>query len=434
MPKIPYYIRHIEVSDITGDESLYLENANGQSEKISYTHLLENLQTDISVQGTAPSSFIFVNSKSDLPTAVGGIITLSANKTYFFTSVVDLTGDRLVCGANTTILGGSSENCRIKSTGLIGTALISSNYSLPMRNITIEANVALNLDGDGVTTAIDWFGVNFTNCANVGTIKDYSNFIMSDCALLSSANMTFDGSFGTIGFQQCLFSGIAAQTTMTVAATATISRRFRAIYSSFVAFGGATALMFENSASIPTQGFILDTINFSGGATYLGGVNSNSLKSLFSNCIGISNTTNAGHYRMDNNIVETNILSTNTWVLVEGITAEGYGNSPKWVHSNQKLTYVGNIAQDFYISGTFTIESTFNLQTIAVTLGINGIPQEDEAIEIRAQQANQPYTISGIGLISVVNGDYIQLYVKNVNSSQNITVTNFNVIIQKVTG
>jgi hypothetical protein len=257
---------------------------------------------------------------------------------------------------------------------------------------------------------------------------------MSDCALLSSANMVFDGTFSTIGFQQCLFTGIAGQTTMRVADTAVINRRFRAIYSSFVAFGGATALNFSTLASVPSEGFILDTINFSGGATYLGGIDQTSLKSLFNNCVGITNTTNVGHYRMDNNATDTIISTINTWTLVAGTTIEGFGNSPKWVHTNQKLTYVGTITQNFYISGSFTVESTVTLQTLAVTLAINGVPQEDEAIEIRVQQANEPYTINGIGILSVVTGDYVELYIKNMTSTQDVLVTNFNVIIQKVSG
>ncbi len=127
-------------------------------------------------------NFIFVGTKNDLPPTVNGIITLKDNYTYFFTTTVDLEGDRLVAGQNTTILGGSSENCRIKSTGIsTTTALLSSNYSLPLRNITLEAPYAINLDATGYgTQALDWFGVNFTDCAKVGIISSYNNFIMLD--------------------------------------------------------------------------------------------------------------------------------------------------------------------------------------------------------------------------------------------------------------
>lgn len=380
------------------------------------------------------TNLIFVEVLTDLPTPVAGVINLADNLTYFFTTEIDLLGSRIVAGVNTTILGASSENCRIKSTGLVGTALITSNYSLPMRGITIEADVALNLNGDGVTTAIDWFGVNFTNCANVGTIANYTNFIMTDSALLSSANMVFDGTIGTVGFSQCLFTGIAGQTTMSVAPTATITRRFRAIYSSFVAFGGATALDVSPSATINTEGFILDTINFSGGATYLGGLDHTSLKSLFVNCIGITNTSNVGHYRMDNNATLTTITTTNTWTPVQGTTIVAYGNSSKFDHTNQRLTYVGAIVQDFYISGNFTIEAATQNQTYAVTFALNGVPQEDEAIEVRTGTANQPFSITGLALAPLSPNDYIELYIKNMNNTNNVTVTNFNVIIQRITG
>ena len=61
-------------------------------------------------------NYVFVNSPSDLPEAVSNIHTLLPNVTYFFTKVVDLLGARIVCSENTCIIGGSSENCRIKST------------------------------------------------------------------------------------------------------------------------------------------------------------------------------------------------------------------------------------------------------------------------------------------------------------------------------
>jgi hypothetical protein len=171
--------------------------------------------------------FVFVNTINDLPEPVGGVITLADNVTYFITSTIDLLGDRLVCGQNTTILGGSSENCRIKSTGLTD-ALITSNYSLPIRNITIEANLALDLDATGNSNqALDWFGVNFTDCAVIGTVKSYSNFIATDCAVLNSANWTFDGTIGTIGFTQTIFDGRSGQTTIVFPSTLTVTRRIK---------------------------------------------------------------------------------------------------------------------------------------------------------------------------------------------------------------
>jgi len=92
--------------------------------------------------GLTTGDIVFVDDKEDLPTAVSGVITLAENITYYITNHLDLTGDRLVCLDNTTILGASSENCSITSTG-IGTSfptnyLIESLYTLPIRHITIK--------------------------------------------------------------------------------------------------------------------------------------------------------------------------------------------------------------------------------------------------------------------------------------------------------
>ena len=178
----------------------------------------------------------FINSIDDFPAAITSVITLESNVTYFICSTIDLVGSRLVGSSNTTIIGGSSENCRLKSTGLsAATALISSAWSLPIRNITIEHGTALNLDATAnATQALDLFGVNFTDCATVGTIKNYTNFIMNDSAFLNSQGLTFDGSFGTIAFGNTLFDNRATGTSIILPATLTVTRRFRIIYSSFV--------------------------------------------------------------------------------------------------------------------------------------------------------------------------------------------------------
>ena len=244
--------------------------------------------------------FVFVRSVWDLPSESGGVITLEDNTTYCFIDTVDLLGNRLVSGQNTTLQGGgSSENCRILSTGLTGQALITSQWSLPMRFLTIEADIALALDASGnAGSALDWIGVNFTNCATVGTIANYTNFIGADCAFLNSQGLTFDGSIGTVGFQQTLFDNRSGGTSLIFAPTLTITRRIRVIYSSFISLSGETALNVSTSAVIPVESYILDTCNFAGGGTYVTGVLNTDVKSFWLNCKGISNTSKIGFYTM----------------------------------------------------------------------------------------------------------------------------------------
>ncbi len=376
--------------------------------------------------------FVFVNSKTDLPTAVSGVITLADNVTYFITKTIDLTGDRLVGGLNTTILGGSSENCILKSTGLsASTALITSIYSLPMRNLTITHGTALDLNGTfSATTALDWFGVNFTDCAIVGTIANYSNFIMSDCALLNSANMTFDGTIGTVGFVNCLFSGIAAQTTLNFPATLTITRRIRCIYSSFVAFGGATAINVNASAVIPVESYILDTVNFSGGATYTGGVTYTDNKAFFSNCKGIINSSAIGQMYYTNNTAANPIVTQNVFEKINGTTTASSINQ-KFSHTSNRLTYTGGLVRSFKVTAFVSANSVTTANAlILVRIAKNGVTIAESEAQATTSAINRNEAFPCQAIIEMTTNDYVEMWVSNVSSALNILATELNVVIE----
>lgn len=393
---------------------------------------VNDLQAQINAAGLNSGfpNFVFVNSKHDFPLAVNGVITLGDNVTYFLTGTIDLTGDRLVGGVNTTIIGGSSENCFLKSTGLdANTALLTSNWSLPLRNFSFTHGTAINLDATGNSTAaLDWFGVNFTDCQVVGNIKSYSNFIMSDCALLNSANMTFDGSIGTVGFVNCLFSGIAGQTTLNFPSTLTITRRIRAIYSSFVAFGGATAIFVSPSAIIPIEAYVLDTINFSGGgATYTGGVTYLSNTAFFSNCKGIINSSAIAQMHFNNNATATVVGGANTFVKVAGTTSPNAINQ-KFTHTNNRLTYTGGINRSFRV-GAVTSVSANNGQIISVRIAKNGVTLSDSESQATISANGRFENLKCQTIIEMTTNDFVEVFVAN-NSNTNITAQELNVIIE----
>lgn len=377
------------------------------------------------------TNYYFVSALSKLPTPVGGVITLEDNATYLFTTVVDLAGNRLVCGQNTTILGGSSENCRIKSTGLIGTALITSNYSLPIRSITIEADLALNLNGDGVTTALDWFGVNFKNCNTIGTIQNYSNFIMTDSAFLNSSGLTFDGTIDTIGFTQCLFDNRTSGTAITLPSTLTVSRRFRIIYSSFVALATETALNVSVSASIPVEGYILDTVNFSGGGNYTNGVQFSDNKPLFVNCRGISNSAEIANYHMANNATLTDIITVNTPVKVAGTTTASSINQ-RFTHSNNRVTYIGAITRSFRVSSVASVTSSSSNKQIGFYVAKNGVVIDESEMYMTTNTNSRAESIAIQTIITLSTNDYLEIYVENSTDATDITVTFLNTIVESL--
>lgn len=378
-----------------------------------------------------PEEFVFVSEKSDLPAPQSGVITLLANTTYFFVTTVDLTWDRIVCGDNTTILWWSSENCRIKSTWLT-TALITSSYSLPIRNITIEAEIGLDLNGDSVTAALDWFWVNFTDCQTIWTIKNYSNFIMADSAFLNSWWMTFDGTIWTIWFSQCLFNCNSWNTAIIIPSTITISRRMRIIYSSFIILSWEKWIDFNALASVPTEWYILDTVNFAGGGTYLSWVGHTSNKSLFIKCTWITNTAVNGQLYMQNNTTPTVISIANTFYKISWTTSPSQDNS-KFIHSNNRLTCDAIISRKYLISSSVSFTSWTNdiCEFWFYDSQLSGI-RTPSRVKSTANASWRAENIVFSCVVTMKQGDYLEVHWSNTSSATNIVIEQMNFIITEL--
>ena len=378
------------------------------------------------------AEFVEVNDLTDLPAASSGVITLVGGYTYLFLKHIDLLGSRLVCGADTVIVGWSSENCSITSTGLsAATALVTSVYSLPIRNISFTHDLVFNLDGDGTTTALDWFGVNLLNCSSGGTIKDYTNFVFGDGALLNSGGFTFDGTIGTIAFSNSLFDTASTKTAINVLSTCTISRRLRIIYSSFVTLSGETGVNFNTSATVGDEKYILDTVNFSGGGTYITGVDSTSNKALFANCVGINNTSTRGLLYMINNATDTTIgvPNVNVWVKAAGTTTAG--SISKFTHTSNRLTYTGAFNQSFTIHVNASVRSAVSNQVISIGVAKNGTILAESEMTIRTSTSNQEHPGSTLAVIDMVATDYVEVFVKN-TASTDVRVSDLNMNITKI--
>jgi len=371
---------------------------------------------------------VFVADRHDFPRPVAGVITLADDVTYFVVTEVDLGGDRIVCGKNTAMIGGSAENSRIISTGLTA-ALITSLYSLTLHSVSFTASVVLDLNGVVGGQALDWTLVNFLDCPTIGTIKNYTNFIGTTVGVLNSANWIFDGEIGTVGFSGSIFVGIAGQTIVELPSTLTITRRFRVIYSAFVAFGGATALDVDTSATIPNTGYILDTCNFTGGATFVAGVQHDDNKALFINNFGIDNSADISNYYMNGNATATVITTINTPVKILGTTTSD-AITQRFTNTNNKSEYVGAIDQAFKIFITASLVSTNNT-VMALYVAKNGVVVPQSVNQGTGNAGGRADSIFAMAILDLTENDYIEAWVENKTNTQNITAENLNVIIER---
>jgi len=375
----------------------------------------------------------YVRSKADLPPPVSNIITLSAGN-YIFTGDVDLTGDRLVCDGVVAILGISSETSYIRSTGLTGAnPLIYTEYSMPMQNISITADYAVYVNGDGVTeVAIDWSAVNFVDCARVGIVNNATNFVYKFSAFLNSSDLEFTGTIGTIAIENSLLNGQTASTILKLPASLTVTRRFRVVYTSIITSVGGTSINVNTGATIPVEGYILDTVSFSGGGTYLVGIDQTSNLTRFSNNTGIINTSVNGQMYMVNNTTATTISNTVDFFKVAGTTTASTDNQ-KYTHSNNRLTNEAVVSRKFLIQAS-----------LAFSAGANNVCEfgffDSALATIRTPSktkstANTAGRAENVTIMCVVEhslNDYIEVHARNTSSAVDITVTDMNVLVTEI--
>lgn len=376
--------------------------------------------------------FNIINSKDQLPQAVNGIITLSASESYIFAGDVDLTGDRIVCGGNVTIRGTSSETSFLKSTGLVGNPLISTTFSLSMKDITIvDAETGVIVDGTlNSDLACDWTAVNFINCTTSVNITSSSNFLNFQCAYLNSGPAIFDGTIGTVAFDSCLFSAHNNQNAIVASDTLTITRRIRFVFCAFIINNNSVGILYENGVTIPNDQAIIESCNFAGDSTtYVSGITETDNRADWRDNKGIQNTATAGGYYVNDSVTATTIVQS-VYSKIAGVTT-AMAYLRRFTHTDNRLTYAGSL--DIVVKLTVTLSANSgNNQVLGFKIYKN---------EVEILGTLQKVTTSGNGrsenvkLQTVVEcspTDYFEVWCTNQTSSTDITVTDINTIIERL--
>ena len=194
---------------------------------------------------------------------------------------------------------------------------------------------------------------------------------------------------------------------------------------------GKTGIDF-NPLSVPFEGYILDTVNFSGGGTYLSGIDASSDIAFFRNCRNVTNTFSNGQLYMKENATATIVSAVNTFYKVAGVTLPSADNS-KFDHSNNRLTCAAQIGRKYLIQATVDfISGSGNV----CEFGFYDSQLLDIRIPSRTKgTANSGGRVENLSFMCVVNmkvGDFIEVHVANTSSTSNITVENLNFTITEI--
>ena len=377
----------------------------------------------------------YVNEAKDFGVSVDGVRTLKAGVSYVVTGQIDLQGDRLETAGVVSIEGTSSETASVTSTGLAdGVPMLTSRYTLPIKFITFkDVHTCFYIDdnsGAGAPLSVDWLGVNFVNIPVVGEFGDISNFLYEIGAFVNSQGLTFTGDVDTAALNNSLFQGNGSATAIiSIESTAVFSRRFRMIYSAVVAFGSSVGINASVSATIPVEGFILDTVNFSGGSTYVSGVQGTNVKSRWAGCRGVGNSAAVSSYYMNGNATVTTIALSSTPVKVAGTTSSAAITQRFTNSTTNRATYTGDLQRDFKVNAVMSVESGNNNQ-IGVFIAKNGVLLPESEIYITTNAGGRAEAAFCQVIVGLVTDDYIEVFVENITGTTNITVTDLNVILE----
>jgi hypothetical protein len=352
--------------------------------------------------------------------------------TLFPVCPIDLEGNRFYSTGVLAVTGTNAETASITSTGLAaGEALITSTGILNLRNITINPPIdcyGVDIDGVGNPLAVaDWFGVNFIG-GKAGKIKDIGNFIFPVTGILDPQNgLEISGTIGTIAAGDSIFtvSG-AGKKAIAFASDCEISRRIRFNTSAFVASSGATAIDVPETVVINDDSYILSSCNFSGGATYLSGIQPSSLKARFSENRGILNTSRVGGYVAEDNVTATTIAVQGTYYKVAGTTTAIDVNEGFTI-TNNRATYIASVSKVFHVDFSITFVSGNN-NVCSIRLYKNGVPVGSK-VKSTANGSGRSENVSGSGAVRFVNGDYVELWITNETSTTAITAADFSLTL-----
>jgi hypothetical protein len=375
--------------------------------------------------------WVFVVSLGDLPAPVSNVITLAANTTYVITKDLDLSGNRLVMSAGTTLLGGGNETV-VSSTGLL-TALLTSTETAQIYNLGFDCAVFCDFNGGTMPNGklVSMIGSRVSNTTTTGTIKNYTNVLFTNCAFGNCGTLTFDGTISSIGFLQSSLDSRAGATMISVPATATISTRIRFNICVFICLAGETSLNVSTSASIQNEGYYLGMCNFTGGGTYISGVQHTDNKAFFSECRGISNSGSICQYTMFNNAVVTVVGAVNTFVKALGTTTAGvYVEKFNTATSNRAL-YIGALTGYYKVTAVLTLSSSNN-NVCSARIAKNGTTSSQSETSVTTDAAGRVENVYIQDIISLATNDYIEVFVANETANNNITVQNMSVIIERL--
>lgn len=395
----------------------------------------DGIQVDLSDDGesidistttaTAASNTVIVETIADFPAPVGDVITLADDTQYFVATNIS-TALRFVFGASTVVTAADPFVTNLTYTGT-GDMFTFTNGSAGFRNIAISCPNGTMVNTDSVTSGnlVIRF-VRLTNIKNLGSLKSPSVGI-SNCfmSLHTGQGFTFGDSTDT---------RLSIQT-FTVASTTDATSNFLDLGT-----GTFTAFSISNIAFLNTVSGQTFLTGLAGGAnlnnSIIGFVSQVTINGDMAGLGTITNSDPGWDFSDNNKIGDTRpialmsldaptttvITTINTPVKVTGVFTDRE-SSLFTIASNGRVTYNGNRPFAVDLTASITFQSSSGTATFAFYVAKNGSAILASSVS-REVTASTTANVSLIWDLTIVEGDYLEIFVANTTGTSDVSALN----------
>jgi hypothetical protein len=364
---------------------------------------------------------IIINSITDFPTAVAGVITLADDTEYAIRNDIS-TSNRFVLGNNCVLSGSDNITINLAYTGS-GVMFTSLNKSWTAKEITLTCSSGTFIDFDGVGTEIFQLRNSRVIADTMGTIDDFAGIHFDDTQMtVTTDGFSFGGVNGVILLEANLVT-IAAGTLYDLG-TATFSGfsvtdSFATLNGTSVFLGGAASSANITSGNIGS----IHNSRFFGPGSPLNTVAVGDIRWIFELNNGIQDSSVDVLMSQVSNATNTVIATVNTPVKVAGIWTEEEAFQFT-TDATGKMTYAGEKDIELNVSMSFTIAPVSGTnKKLAIYVAKNGTEITNSGAPAVVVSSTNFQRVSTSWRISLTNGDFIESFVENRTDAVDILIT-----------
>lgn len=364
----------------------------------------------------------YVNSVSDLPTPIAGVITLAANTTYFLANDINVSANRFVFSDRSILRGLESLNITLTYTGT-GDLFTMSNVTSRVGDMTVSATSGRLFNWTD-TLGLELRVVNLqSTSAQYGTFTGALSILRftNVSPVFTTGGLTFAGSWASVLWEvsgagvlggtffdlgTATFNSILVDKTLMTLAAGTTFLSGLADSGNILAGGVGTVLLTRiGGTGTPLSGITVD----------------DALWEFFHND-EIADTRPDGLLSMQGNTTETVIATATVPVLVAGTWVVERA-SQFTGDVNGRLTYNGGKPVTVPITAGVSAEPASGTnKTIGAFIAINGTAVANSRATTRTD-AGDPKRITVIWQAVLQPDDYVEVFVSNETDTVNVLVT-----------